>query len=163
MAIGNRFAHPSRAQRGGLINIHRGVKIQSGSGWGSLFGSLFRRAIPAVAKLVSGGAKIAKKVATSKPARELGESMLKTGVEGVADIMSGKDPSEVMQTKLKRAKGDIAKAMRSSVQDLGPKVKSQPALKRQNAVKRKRAKWSDEPLFERKQPRRKKRRNATSS
>ncbi len=143
MAIGNRYKF-NNIQRGGLIDIHRGAHIQQGSGWGSLFGTLFKRAIPAVSRLLTTGAKVAKKVATSKPAKELGQSMLKSGVEGVADIIAGEDPSKVMESKLKRAKGDIAKAMKSSVENLDKIGTSKKVTSR----RRKRDKWESEPLFQ---------------
>ena len=106
--------HPPRRQAG-LLRYHTGPAYQRGRGLGSFLGSLFRRVMP-MAKTVAGKAMSGlKKVAQSDITKDLGKQLVESSVQGLADVVSGEDAKEVMQSKVHQAKQDIAQALRQSV------------------------------------------------
>ena len=92
----NPFPRAYTGRRGGLLQSHYRLSNQHGSGFGSFIAGLFRKAVPAVTKLFSKGASVAakglKQAAKSEIAKDLGKNLLKSGVEGVADIVAGQEP-----------------------------------------------------------------------
>ena len=86
--------------------------MMHGEGLGSMFGSIFRKILPAV----SG---IDKKVASSKALKEVGKQVLDTGVNALANtaanaISGDKSVGEAAADELQNARRDIGNAIRSA-------------------------------------------------
>lgn len=104
-------------EAGGLLNVHRGYALQNGSG---LFGSLFRGLRKLIPKLTSAGKSAAKatgQVLKKAAQSELGKSLQDIGISSVtnaaADYVTGsEDPKKNIDDGLKKAKQEIAKALR---------------------------------------------------
>ena len=98
--------------RGGLWKSRAFMR---GGGWGSLFGRIARKVLPVASKIASKGLKTLK---SSKTLKEVGRTLLDSGMAGVTEIAanaiegSNKSAAETAQDRLDAARKDIANIIR---------------------------------------------------
>ena len=98
--------------RGGLWKSRAFMR---GGGWGSVFGRIARKVLPVASKIASKGLKTLK---NSKTLREVGRTLLDSGMAGVTEIAanaiegSNKSAAETAQDRLDAARKDIANIIR---------------------------------------------------
>ena len=143
-----RYPHDSGASpmHPGLLRYHSGPRIQSGSGFGPFLSGLFRELTPYASKAASSALSGLTKVATSKATKALGKELLK----------DGEHAKQVVDQKVRKAKRDLARALKSSVRDVHDDNDSRTLLKHQRATAPKKLrrnyqdeKWSNEPILKR--------------
>ena len=115
--------HPPVRQYGRGFKYHRGLKLQSGHGLGSLFASLFKagaRALPSIAKTAT---KTVAKAANSRLGRELGDVLIDAGTNAAVNALQGKDVMEGVDQSIDQAKSKIVGALKEK----GRRMKSNSA------------------------------------
>lgn len=99
----------------GILKYHTGAAIQSGSGIGALFGSLFSKLIPFATRATKAAVSGIKQLSQSQIARDLKDTAISAATNYVADKLQGsEDASANLQSKLETAKSQIADALRQS-------------------------------------------------
>lgn len=117
--------------------------MMHGEGLGSMFGSIFRRIMPAMTG-------IAKKVASSKALKEVGKQVLDSGVNALANtaanaIAGDKTAGEAAADELQNARKEIGDAIRSANakrNDVTPTKRKKKKIGNKSFNKRKRVRKS---------------------
>ena len=111
--VGGRWSSVPWQRGEGRGGLWKARVLQRGDGWGSFFGRMARKILPAATKGI-------KAIKNSKTLREVGKTLLDTGMAGVTEIAAnaiegttdGKSASETAQERLDAARRDIAKIIR---------------------------------------------------
>ncbi len=122
---------------------HSGPMLQRGLGVGSFFSRLLSRAMPFISKAASVAGKGIKSAVTSKAAKDLGQKILQSGIEGAADVIGGAPLRSTVAEKVEAAKQDIANTLRDTVKQKQQQQESK-LTKRRSASSRRR---SSSPLM----------------
>ena len=100
--------------------FHRGPYVQRGRGFGSLFSSLFRYAVPALKTL---GGKIMNSSITRNVGKTLANSAMQGGLSLAADGLAGKNVGESFSKNIEKARQDVASTLRKEAVSRRPPAK----------------------------------------
>lgn len=117
-------------QSGGALNYYQGATFQKGYGFGGLFRSIFRAAVP----LFKSGAKA------------LGKQLFHSGVGALNDISQGQDPKLVLRRHLKEAGRELTDRAATKMKTMigsGRNKKRKRSMKLTSSVRTKKAKARD--------------------
>ena len=93
---------------------HRGLRIQHGTGIGSIFGSLFRALTPLAKGVAKGALTTAKTAAKSNLGKRVKKDLTKAAVNMALDTLKGEDIKSSAKTHLKQASKDILESANKS-------------------------------------------------
>ena len=124
---------------------HRGLRIQHGTGIGSIFGSLFRALTPLAKGVAKGALTTAKTAAKSNLGKRVKKDLTNAAVNMALDTLQGQDIKSSAKTHLKKASKDILESAKNSNKNQNIKRKR---IARHKIVKskRKRERLYDEDL-----------------
>jgi hypothetical protein len=127
--------------------VHRGPYLQKGRGFGSMFASLFKSAVPALKLL---GTRILGSSITKSIGKTLAHSALQGGLNIAADTLSGrKKLKDSFSHNVGEAKKDMAKTLRAeAVIRKGSLKRKDPPVKTKVAVRRGKKKKHKPSVFE---------------
>ena len=95
-------------------SYHSGKYIQKGYGWGSLFSSLARKVLPAIAKV---GKSVLKSPITKKVLTSAKDAAISGGINVLSDIVGGENIADSLKQNVVNAKQTVSNALRSSLQE----------------------------------------------
>ena len=116
----------------------KSVSFSRGGSIGSLFSSLFSRALPFLKSVGKTAVAGLKKAAQSDTAKQLGSDLAATSIAGLADaglsVLAGSDPREGIESRLGEAKnlisGALEKKLKETKANYGPKPKKRKQQER---------------------------------
>lgn len=133
------------------MNYHRGLRIQQGSGIGSLFSGLFRGLMPVAKSTISSIGKVVKSDAVRSAGKYLKKEATKAAIDTALEALEGKPVGRAAKSRLKNAThGILLNAARRA--DTASNKPQQGRKRRRNqalpATSVKRRKTKTVPLFE---------------
>lgn len=111
---------------------HRGPYIQRGRGFGSIFSSIFRSAVPALKTL---GSKILGSSITKNVGKTLAQSALQGGLSLASDALDGKNVKDSFSSNVTQARRNLAKTLRKEVAARSSVPVKSPVKRKRQPVK----------------------------